>query len=136
MEAVINPLAHLGVCHDDWRALSAQRPNLLLHGPDPATEGAIAALRPTLGTPIHRWSVDGPLPFPSGRRETLILRDLITLDAEAQARLLRWLEAIDGRIQVVSTTAIPVYPLTQSRAFLENLYYRLNVMCVDVRSGR
>jgi hypothetical protein len=132
MEAVINPLAHFGMCLGDWRALNATRPNLLLQGPDAATDGAIGALGPALGTPIHRWHADMPLPVPSGRQETLLLRDLITLTAERQTKLLRWIEATDGRVQVVSTTSVPVYPLTRRRLFLASLYYRLNVMCIDV----
>jgi hypothetical protein len=132
MEAVINPLAHFGMCLSDWRALNATRPNLLLQGPDAATDGAIGALGAALATPIHRWHADLPLPVPTGRQETLLLRDLITLTAERQTNLLRWLEATDGRVQVVSTTAVPVYPLTQRRLFLASLYYRLNVMCIDV----
>jgi hypothetical protein len=132
MEAVINPLAHFGMCLSDWRALNATRPNLLLQGPDAAIDGAIGALGAALATPIHRWHADLPLPVPTGRQETLLLRDLITLTAERQTNLLRWLEATDGRVQVVSTTAVPVYPLTQRRLFLASLYYRLNVMCIDV----
>jgi hypothetical protein len=132
MEAVMNPLAHFGMCLGDWRALNAKRPNLLLQGPDAATDGAVGALAPALGTPIHRWRADWPLPVPIGRQETLLLRNLITLSAAQQTKLLRWLEAMAGRVQVVSTTPVPVYPLTRRRLFLASLYYRLNVMCIDV----
>jgi hypothetical protein len=132
MEAVFNPLAHFGMCPGDWRALNATRPNLLLQGPDAATDGAIEALGPALGSPIHRWRADMPLPVPTERQETLLLRNLIALTAERQAKLLRWLEVTDGRVQVISTTSVPVYPLTRRRLFLASLYYRLNVMCIDV----
>jgi hypothetical protein len=132
MEAVLNPLAHFGMCLGDWRALNAARPNLLLQGPDAATDGAIGALGPALGTPIHRWRGDMPLAVSTDRPATLLVRNLIALNGEWQTKLLRWLEATDGRVQVVSTTSVPVYPLTRRRLFLESLYYRLNVMCIDV----
>jgi hypothetical protein len=132
MEAVMNPLAHFGMCLSDWRALHAMRPNLLMRGPDAATDGAIQALGPALGTPIHRWRADMPLPVPAHSQEMLLLRNLIALDGERQTKLSRWLEATGGRVQVVSTTPVPVYPLTRRGLFLASLYYRLNVMCIDV----
>jgi hypothetical protein len=132
MEVVMNPLAHFGMCLGDWQALNATRPNLLLQGPDAATDGAVGALGRVLETPIHRWRADLPLPVPTRRQETLLVRNLITLSAGQQMKLLRWLEVIDGRVQVVSTTPVPIYPLTRSRLFLASLYYRLNVMCIDV----
>jgi hypothetical protein len=72
----MNPLAHFGMCLGDWRALNATRPNLLLQGPDAATDGAVGALGPVMGTPIHRWRADLPLPAPTRRQETLLLRNL------------------------------------------------------------
>ena len=131
----MNPLAHFGMCLSDWRALHAMRPNLLMRGPDAATDGAIQALGPALGTPIHRWRADMPLPVPTDRPGTLFLRNLTALNAESQSKLFRWLEVTDDRVQVVSTTSVPVYPLTRRRVFLASLYYRLNVMCIVVHAA-
>jgi len=116
MEPVLNPLARFGMSLGDWRALNAARPNLLLQGPDAATDGAIGALGPALGTPIHRWRGDMPLPVPTDRPGTLFLRNLTALNAESQSKLFRWLEVTDDRVQVVSTTSVPVYPLTRNLA--------------------
>jgi hypothetical protein len=132
MEPVLNPLARFGMSLGDWRALNAARPNLLLQGPDAATDAAIGALGPALGTPIHRWRGGMPLPVLTSRPGTLLLRNLVALNAESQTMLLRWLDATHGRVQVVSTTSVPVYPLTRRGVFLASLYYRLNVMCIDV----
>jgi transcriptional regulator of acetoin/glycerol metabolism len=49
-----------------------------------------------------------------------------------QCRLLTWLEMSGGRIQVVSTTTSPLLPLVESGVFHDTLYYRLNVVCVDL----
>ena len=46
--------------------------------------------------------------------------------------LLDWLEAAAGRMQVVSTTPATLLPHVQAGAFIEQLYYRLNTVCVDM----
>ena len=53
---------------------------LALQGPDAATDGAVAALGPVLGTPIHRWRADLPLPVPTRRQETLLVLAVPLLD--------------------------------------------------------
>ena len=37
-------------------------------------------------------------------------------------------------MQVISTTDDPLYPVVSRGAFLANLYYRLNVLLLDVAS--
>jgi len=49
-----------------------------------------------------------------------------------QRRLLDWLERCAGRYQVVSTTTSPLLALVEARVFHDALFYRLNVVCVDV----
>ena len=49
-------------------------------------------------------------------------------------QLLQWLDQINERlhVQVVSTTSEPLFPLVQTGAFLADLYYKLNVVLMDL----
>ena len=53
---------------------------------------------------------------------------------DEQFRILRWLDEVRGRVRVVSTTGIPVWPRVQAGEFNEVLYYRLNTVFVDMGS--
>ena len=61
--------------------------------------------------------------------------DITALGLDDQIRLLDWLGATDGRVQVISVTSRSVAPLIETGAFLSMLYYRLNVVCLDL-TGR
>jgi DNA-binding NtrC family response regulator len=65
----------------------------------------------------------------------LILRDVDALDCEQQLHLLRWLDdPRNGRTQVISITAAPLYAAVRTGTFLDRLYYRLNVTLFEVIS--
>jgi hypothetical protein len=120
---------------DDWLVLLAAQPNVLLSGPRDATHAFILAVTPYLREPV-RCSVAGDallsLPATDG---TMILRDVDALDHEQQQQFLHWLDdPQNGRTQVVSITAAPLYAAVRTGTFLERLYYRLNVTHFEVIS--
>jgi transcriptional regulator of acetoin/glycerol metabolism len=51
---------------------------------------------------------------------------------DANFHLLPELDETAGRIRVVSTTAVPLFPRVKTGAFEDFLYYRLNTVCVNV----
>lgn len=53
-----------------------------------------------------------------------------------QHALLQWLDDTAGRVQVVSTTTQPLFPLVQRDVFRADLYYRLNTVFLDLRDPR
>jgi DNA-binding NtrC family response regulator len=62
----------------------------------------------------------------------VIVRDVAALTAPAQQRLLRWLD-MGERSQVLSTTAQPLFSFVECGQFLADLFYRLNVLRLDVQ---
>ena len=48
-----------------------------------------------------------------------------------QERLHQWLGERSGAVRVIATSPVPLYGLVERRQFLEPLYYRLNVVCLD-----
>jgi Sigma-54 interaction domain len=119
--------------HVDLLLMGMPRVNLLLIAPDSVVRYVLESLLLDLREPVTAWWTGQPLALPSPDRiGTLVLHDVKSLPLDAQLDLLAWMEAADGRIQVVSATSTPLLPLVKSGAFIETLYYRLNTVCVDV----
>jgi DNA-binding NtrC family response regulator len=63
---------------------------------------------------------------------TLVLRDVDCLKPVEQVQLLEWLQQNDFALQVVASTSVPLLPRVATGAFLDSLYYRLNVLYLDL----
>jgi hypothetical protein len=110
--------------------------NLLLVGAAGTIRIVLEMLWQDLREPVVRWRAGQPLELPAlGRAGTLILQDVSELTADDQDRVLRWLDQTTGRIRVISTTAVALWPRVTKQAFNEGLYYRLNIVCVDVTAA-
>jgi sigma-54-interacting transcriptional regulator len=108
------------------------RVNLLLIGLDDTAWSVFEMLLVYLHGPVTTWSPPQHLALPPAERTgTMILNHVDALTPQEQLDLLDWLDHAAGRVQVVSTTSAALLPRVQAGAFLEALYYRLNVFCVD-----
>jgi len=118
----------------EWDLAIGARSNLLLAGSSSATDAMIVALEPHLIKPLRLYTPTTGVPVPEPSEGTLVLRAVDRLDAKQQAQLIRWLDRFDerGRVQVVSTTSELLFSRVETGAFLVNLYYRLNVVRMDL----
>ena len=112
----------------EWRS---PRHNVLLEGSEPATLAVLRLLEPHLPAPVIRKRRGSPLQLPDRDIGALILEEVSDLSGDEQARLLAW---IDGRCQtqIVSTAARPLFERVARGFFDASLYYRLNVIVVDL----
>ena len=62
----------------------------------------------------------------------MILQEVDVLSRDDQQRLLSWMRNGLGKMQVVSTTQQPLFRLVEHGAFLDTLYYCLNVVYLEV----
>jgi sigma-54-interacting transcriptional regulator len=118
-----------GVRPDDWRLIVTARPNILLEGAPEATDVIVGEAIEWLPAPHATWCGAPPC---GDRPATLVVRSISSLDQDQQHSLFDWLEAPGTRVQVISTTSEPLYPMVGRGAFLESLYYRLNVLRLDL----
>jgi hypothetical protein len=118
-----------GVRPDDWRLLVTVRPNVLLEGARETTDVVVGEAMEWLPAPHATWCGAPP---PGDRPATLVVRSISALDRDQQRSLYDWLDVPGNRVQVISTTNEPLYPMVGRGVFLESLYYRLNVMRLDV----
>jgi hypothetical protein len=110
--------------------LTRQHPNILLVGPETFTDAALKLIEPLVHHPIAWWVPDAQESVPAGAFATLIIGRVDAADPEQQHDLCEWFDGCKGRVQVVSTSFTPLFPLIQEGTFLEALYYRLNHVCV------
>lgn len=121
----------------EWGALAHGRPNVLFAGSASAIDQALAALMSQLDEPIRLFSPETGTVVPEPSEGTLVLIEIAGLDGAQQRQLLRWLDEFEqrGHVQVVSTTSTRLFGLVESGDFLPDLYYRLNVLRLDVASA-
>jgi len=112
----------------EWRS---PRHNVLLEGSEPSTLAVLRLLEPQLPEPVIRRAKGAPLQLPDGDVGALILEEVSDLSADEQARLLAWIDR-HAHIQIVSTTECPLFTRVMRGPFDASLYYRLNVIVVDV----
>lgn len=117
---------------DDWALLCAVQANALLIGASKAVESSLAVIEPQLREPIVTWTPAMTALVPDGDCATLIIVGVTAMDVDQQRQLLKWLDVRSQSVQVISTSEAPLWPLVEAGAFLQSLYYRLNVMYVDV----
>jgi hypothetical protein len=112
--------------------------NVLVVGNDDVVEEALRTLRRRCRKPLVTCAAADPLVLPpSFTVGTLVLRDVGALSADGQRRLLAWLDCAFGGTQIIATSAHTLWPsFIQTGAFLETLYYRLNVVYVDLTHQR
>jgi hypothetical protein len=116
----------------DWSLLSDRRPNVLVSGPGAAAHAFLHAMIPYLQSPVHNLACGDRFDLPPGDG-TLILEGLDSLDSSQQATLLRWLDDPQhARTQVISLTLAPLYDRVKRATFSSALYYRLNVIYLEV----
>lgn len=122
----------------EWNAVCQGHHNLLLVGKSSATNEVLAAMAPHLREPLHRFNAKAGLTVPQPHDGTLVLLEVARLDRNQQTQLLRWLNQFDqrGHVQVISTTSKPLFSLVETGAFLADLYYKLNLVRMDLVAAK
>jgi len=117
---------------DDWWVLQGRHPNVLVTGPRDATRAFLTAITPSLHQPVHHLACRTSLNLPTAAG-TIVLDDVDALTRDEQEGLLRWLDAAQfAKSQTIALTTVPLYSQVQTGAFLDTLYYRLNVVHLQV----
>ncbi len=132
------PRARRALVPRDCQVARFSRTNLLLIGPSTDTEEMVSTLWPSDAT--HAWRPGQALTLPtatagtSARRveTTLVLHEIGQLTRDQQHALSRWLESQPERVHVVSTSTAPLHLRVAAGAFIDQLYYRLNTVCVEL----
>src|SRR5262245_42212897 len=110
----VSPLTTLGFNSEDAHLLTNTRANVLIVGSPEDHDAILSAVVPLVHEPLR------------------VLRDIELMDSTEQRELLEWLNDAGENTRVISLTSAGLYPLVEHGAFLDALYYRLNVLRVDL----
>jgi hypothetical protein len=134
IRAVSRPPVHLaiGVDIEMTRCLLREgRARTLVIGTGRASGRAVRALRADFQAPVHHVRASGHLTLPE-KQGTLLIHDVSRLGVADQVRLLGWLNLSRRGMSVIAVTSQPLFPLVQCGRFLSDLFYRLNLIVIDV----
>jgi sigma-54-interacting transcriptional regulator len=116
----------------EWSRICAGRHNVLLEGPLACTEAVLHLLKPHFGEPVTMKRSGAPFEPHTYTGGTVVVPDIAAFSRPDQERLHRWLEDPQTRTQIVCTTGNPLFPLVVRGLFDETLYYRLNVILLQL----
>jgi sigma54-dependent transcription regulator len=109
------------------------RVNVMLVGQDEVVQLVLQTLLGHVREPISSWSPGEQFALPPiGRAGTLVLHEVGALGLREQIQLLEWSERAMRNTQVISTTSAPLFPRVCAGTFVDTLYYRLNIVYMDV----
>ena len=112
----------------EWRALRLTQANTLLIASAFAADQLVDQAKTFLPLPIHERDCAEGLSLPADV-STVILRRVDALALEDQSALLGWLVR-RARVQLLSVCEKPLFPLVQRARFLEQLFYKLNIITI------
>ena len=118
---------------EDIRLILGTTMSVMLVGPPQVVDALLRRVTASVQPPqiVQCQEQQLCLPAPSPGTRGVLFRDVETLGAPEQRRLLQWLES-DRPEPVFSTARIPVFPLVQAGFFNEALLYRLNTVYIDL----
>jgi hypothetical protein len=105
-------------------------PHVLLVGNDASIGPALERLRPQLRRPISQWRPAVATDPPRVTSGALIIWGADALSLDQQHHLLAWMTGAGADIQIISIAERHLFPRAWQKAFLADLYYRLNMVCV------
>lgn len=108
----------------EWDLIVTSGANVLIVADEPDTRIVLRALEAALGDVSE-----------DGLSGTMVLRNVDSLPADEQRRLLSLLASAATPRRVISTASAPLFPMVCGGRFDADLYYRLNVVYIDLRQG-
>ena len=124
--------AVLRVSPEEWQIITTAHPNLLIEGAESLNDATNVALTPFLRAPIHYWEPGIRFRAPRHHKGSLVLRDIAKLTPDEQIEALDWMDTAMGSGQTVALSPAPIFPLIAAGRFNVNLYYRVNMLRLDL----
>jgi transcriptional regulator of aromatic amino acid metabolism len=114
-----------------WLTARDKRPNLMVLAHETPVETVAERLARLCAQPVTASQLPGRLRLPDDRQGTILLQNVSSMSVSQQIALNDWIDAGRGVPQVISITTTNLWELVLNGDFLEGLFYRLNVMCLN-----
>lgn len=111
--------------------LRDKRPHLTIVAQGLPLEVVTDRLMTVCRPPVLPSILPGRLHLPASRRGTVLLQNVTGLSLPQQIVLNDWIDEGSGDAQIISISTTPLWKLVNYGDFLESLFYRLNVVCLE-----
>jgi hypothetical protein len=106
---------------------------VLVIGTDVAIREFLGELEPLVAVPLTYIDCGSPLSLNGLENDgTVVLLHLDRCGLAAQRQLMEWLHLRPLGTRVIGTSSRALFPLTATGAFLDMLYYQLNIVYVEL----
>jgi len=116
-----------------WGMIVDNRFPVLVTGTDVSIRAFLGELEPLVAAPLTYIDCGSPLSLNGLANDgTVVLLHLDRCGLAAQRQLMEWLHLRPLGTQVIGTSSRALFPLTATGAFLDMLYYQLNIVYVEL----
>ena len=105
-------------------------PHVLLVGDDASVSPALCAAPPTAENTDLQWRPAVATDPPRVTSGAMIIWGVDALSPDQQRHLLAWMTGPGAHVQIISISERQLFPRVWQKAFLDDLYYRLNMVCL------
>jgi hypothetical protein len=118
----------------DWEKVLTSHANTLLQGTQSDLDACVSALTPFCPAPVI--TPQDPIAATLAVIDTgsVILEDVSRYTLDEQREILSWLDVNGSGVRLVTTTTERLFDLVEGGQFIATLYYRLNVIFIDLAS--
>jgi len=118
---------------EPWGIVVANRFPVLVTGPDASIRAFLDELEPLVAAPLTYIDCGSDVTLNGlANGGTVVLLHLDRCGLAAQEQLMECLHLGPLETQVIGTSSRALFPLTETGAFLEMLYYQLNIVYIEL----
>jgi hypothetical protein len=118
----------------DWEKIIMTRANTLVQGTKSDLDACVLALTPFCPTPVVTPEDPIGTALAAIDKGSVILENVSRFTLEEQREILSWLDLQGCGVRLIATTTERLYDLVEGGRFVDTLYYRLNVIFIDLAS--
>ena len=116
----------------DWETIVTSGTNTLVQGTKSDLDACVLALTPFYPTPVVTPNDPIGTALAAIEKGSVILENVSRYTLEEQRQILSWLDVNGCGVRLIATTTERLYDLVEGGRFIDTLYYRLNVIFIDL----
>ena len=117
-----------------WKSVISSDANILVQGEEAEIQAYVTAVAPLSPPPVVMVETPSAMLATIGKG-SIILDNVARYTLEQQRELLTWLDTEGSGVKLISLSTERLFDLVECGQFLEVLYYRLNVILIDLLSS-
>ncbi len=119
----------------DWDNVLMGGANTLIQGAKADLDECVSAITPFCPPPVVTLEDPVVNTLATIKDGSVVLEHVARYSLEEQRAILSWLDGDGSGVRLIATTSERLFDLVQGGQFIDTLYYRLNVIFIDLTSN-